>query len=150
PNRSSTGWVMATPASPAMAAVRARSRWSIRGAAPVTATAASRSSLAILAAAAAPSGSGVGLAGLGVGGGQLHQRPHTEAGAALPRRAVDLLRVGGAGDVEVGPRDAVVDEVRQEHPGRQRPAVAGVGDVLDVGDLALELALQVAGQRQRP
>ena len=60
--------------------------------------------------------------------------------------APGVLDEGGAGDVEVGPALPVVlvDKFAQEHPGGNGSAVAGVGDVADVGDLAFEGLAQEA------
>src|SRR5947199_8120711 len=73
-----------------------------------------------------------------VAGYQLDQRPHAEAARALRRVGVVLLAAGGAGDVEVGPRH-VGHELLEEQAGGQRPAVTVAADVLDVGDLGVDV-----------
>src|SRR4051812_22067599 len=81
---------------------------------------------------------------------QLDERADRNAGAALGRVAVRLALVEAwPGDVEVGPLDAVRDEVLEEQPRRQHPAVA-LADVGDVGDLGVERLAQLLGQRHRP
>ena len=63
-------------------------------------------------------------AGASNGAGQLDQRAHAEAGAALRRGSRRRRsRERGPGDVEVHPRHAV-DELLQEQPGGERAAVA--------------------------
>src|SRR3954454_21930478 len=81
---------------------------------------------------------------------QLDERADRNAGAALGRVAVRLALVEAwPGDVEVGPLDAVRDEVLEEEPGGEHPAVA-LADVGDVGDLGVERLAQLLGQRHRP
>ena len=80
----------------------------------------------------------------------LQERAHAEAGAAAGDLGlVGVLVEGGSGDVEVGPRHAVGDEVAEEQPGVDGSAVA-VADVLAVGDLRLDAALLDLRERHRP
>src|SRR4051794_7323460 len=81
---------------------------------------------------------------------QLDERADGDAGAAFGGVAVRLALVEArAGDVEMGPPDAVRDEVLEEQPCRQHSAVA-LADVGDVGDLGVERLAQLLRQWHRP
>ena len=88
------------------------------------------------------------FAGASYGARELDERAHAEAGTTLGEVAVVGVRARRTGDVEVHPRRAV-DELLQEQSGRERAAVAAA-DVLEVGDLRLELLAVLGGQRERP
>src|SRR5690606_34212494 len=89
------------------------------------------------------------LRGLGEGASELDEHPHAEARGTLRVLAVLRVEERRPGDVEVGPRRAVRDELLEEQPGGEAAAVVAA-DVLEVGDRRVELLAVVGGQRQRP
>src|SRR5581483_7000753 len=80
---------------------------------------------------------------------QFEDRANAEASAARGELAVVVVAVGRPGDVEVRPWDPVADEAAQEQRGNDRAAVAAA-DVLQVGDLRLEVLRVPLDERQAP
>src|SRR5687767_3267354 len=75
----------------------------------------------------------------------LHQQAYAEAGGGLL-----VVRRRGAGNVEVGPGNALFDELLEEHAADDRVGVALTGGVLDIGVVALDQLLVIVPERQRP
>src|SRR4029453_18043810 len=76
------------------------------------------------------------------------QGAHRDPGGALGQVAVVGLGPGRAGDVEVDPGTAV-DELLEEQAG-ETGAAAAVADVLEVGQVALDVLAVLGGQGQAP
>src|SRR6266536_3019440 len=72
--------------------------------------------------------------------------PH--AGCPLWYVVLGLVAARGPGDVDVDPRHAA-HEVAEEEGGVDRPTPARA-DVLDIGDVAVDLLAQVVEERQLP
>src|SRR5262245_58096707 len=79
----------------------------------------------------------------------LDERADAEAGGALRDVGAFLLREDRACDVEVRPLHAGVDELLQEQRCGDRAAVA-LADVLEIGDVALELLAELGLERHAP
>ena len=80
--------------------------------------------------------------------GELDQEPHAEAvGAVADVLAADVP--GGAGDVEVRP-GRLADELLEEGGGGDRPRLALLAEVGEVGDRPLHQLLVLGVQRQPP
>ena len=79
---------------------------------------------------------------------QSHQRSDEAAGAARVASGVLGIAPARAGDVEVDPGRRA-DELLEELRGRDGPAPFPA-DVLQVGDVALELLLVIVVERQPP
>ena len=82
---------------------------------------------------------------------QLGEQADAVAGRAQPGVVVAAaaLEVGGAGDVEVGPR-ALAREGLQEGGGQDRGGLAVVGGVLQVGEGRVVVAVVALVERQAP
>src|SRR3546814_11156480 len=76
---------------------------------------------------------------------QRHQGAHPVAGAALGLDGGLAVAERRAGDVDVGPRDALADELLQEEGGDGGAAVAAGADVLHVGDVGVQLGPPLVG-----
>src|SRR4029077_3383409 len=68
------------------------------------------------------------------GAEELDERAHAVAGPACGEFTVVVIPKRGAGDVEVGPRDALADEPPQEQRGDDRPR-GPAAHVLEIRDL---------------
>src|SRR5437660_7844078 len=79
---------------------------------------------------------------------EFREQPHADRGRSLGVTGAFAFEIGGPGDVEVHPREAV-HELTQEPRAGNRASRATAG-VLDVGDVGLEQLPIVVPQRQRP
>src|SRR5690606_31325698 len=79
---------------------------------------------------------------------ELGEKTRAEAGRPLRPPRVVALRAGGPRDVDVGPRD-LADELLEEE-GRRGGAGVLAADVLQIGDLGVELFTVAALEREPP
>src|SRR5882757_6573889 len=78
------------------------------------------------------------------------EQAHAIGRGALLRRAVAFVRPGHAGNVEMGPGDALLHEALQELRRRDRAGIAAVRDVPHVGDVGVDHLVVFRPERQAP